>query len=124
MTGVPLRVEVYAVDGVVAAVTTAFAEFSDETPELDLVTFDPPSTIEEEFDEVLDIADAANQFAPFIPPTSVGGLPQTEATRGAVGVYGSGLTQLITIPLRGREAGARNSCARFDGLTLPNSLPV
>ena len=118
-TGVPLRVEVYAVDGVVAAVTTAFAEFSTTTPDLDQVTFEPPPTIETQFDEVLDIADAANQFAPFIPPSAVGGLAQTDATRGAVGVYGSGLTQLITIPLRGREARPlRDQLQKTPGSTL------
>lgn len=118
-TGVPLRVEVYAVDGVVAAVTTAFADFSTETPAVDLVSFDPPPTIETDFEDVLDIADAANQFAPFTPPPNVGGLAQTDATRGAVGVYGSGLTQLITIPLRGREAEPlRDQLQKTPGSTL------
>lgn len=118
-TGIPLRVEVYAVDGVVAAVTTAFADFSSGTPAAELVRFDPPPTVEEDFDEVLDIADAANQFAPFIPPERVGGLDQTDSTRGAVGVYGSGLTQLITIPLRGREAEPlRDQLQRTPGSTL------
>ena len=55
---------------------------------------------------MLDIADAANQYAPVRPPDTVAGLAKTSASDGAVGVYGRGATQVIAIPLRDREADA------------------
>ncbi len=54
---------------------------------------------------MLDIADAANQFAPVLPPVSVAGLPRTGGARQAVGLYGTGLTQVMALPLQSRDAG-------------------
>ncbi len=53
-------------------------------------------------DHVLDIADAANQFAPIDPPATVAGFPRTAGR--AASVYGSGLTRLLVVPLPPREA--------------------
>ena len=54
---------------------------------------------------MLDIADAANQYA---PRRSLRRLSQDSRSRRprdrAVGVYGAGVTQIIVIPLRDREA--------------------
>ena len=57
-----------------------------------------------DFDDVLDIADAANQYAPVRPPVTVLGLAQAEVSDRAVGVYGRGMTQFVAIPLRDSEA--------------------
>ena len=103
-TGVPLRVEVYGGSAGPAGLTSEIRSFDPATPGTDRVTLTPTATTEQSYDDVLDIADAANQYAPLRPPRSVAGLPETSATDGAVGVYGTGLTQLIAIPLRGREA--------------------
>ena len=64
-----------------------------------------PST-DVESEDVLDIADAANQYAPVRPPATAAGLALGPASDRAVGVYGEGTAQLIAIPLRDREAGA------------------
>ncbi|MCY7396735.1 MAG: hypothetical protein LH468_11420 [Nocardioides sp.] len=104
VSGVPLRLEVYAVGASVPGFTTEFLDFSADEPARSRVTFTPTGSTEQSFDDVLDIADAANQYAPLLPPDTVAGLPRTAASDGAVGVYGRGLTQLVSIPLRGREA--------------------
>jgi hypothetical protein len=105
-TGVPLRVEVYAEGASTAAFTSQFREFSGERPDDEEVGFDAPDGVHVDFDDVLDIADAANQYAPVRPPDSVVGLTKAPSSDRAVGVYGLGMTQVIAIPLRDREADA------------------
>jgi hypothetical protein len=103
-SGVVLRLDAYADRGSTPSFSTAFTEFSARTPDLSRTRFVPPAGAEVSFDSILDIADAANQYAPFIPPDEVAGLPRAANPRGAVGVYGSGLTRLLVIPLRQRDA--------------------
>ncbi len=103
-SGVPLRVEVVAKGANSAAFTSEFKEFSATQPSVERVTFIPPDSADFEFDSVLDIADAANQYAHVIPPSVVSGLAKSPSADRAVGIYGSGATRLIAIPLRGREA--------------------
>lgn len=104
-SGVPLRVEVYA-DRERPAFTSSVRDFSGERPAPGDVDFTPTPGTEVSFDDVLDIADAANQYAPILPPATAAGLPKSDSSDGAVGVYGEGLTQVIAIPLRDREADA------------------
>jgi hypothetical protein len=105
-SGVPLRVEVYADGADAPAFTSQFREFSADRPADGEVSFDAPEGVDVEFDDVLDIADAANQYAPVLPPDTVAGLPKSDSSDRAVGVYGRGMTQVIAIPLRDREADA------------------
>ena len=105
-SGVALRVEVYAEGAEDPHFTSEFRDFSSDRPPDRLVDFDTPEGVDVEFDEVLDIADAANQYAPVRPPDTVAGLTKAAASDGAVGVYGRGMTQVIAIPLRDREADA------------------
>lgn len=104
-SGVLLRVEVYADGAPEPSFTSEFREFAAEVPEQSSTTFRPTADAEVSYDDVLDIADAANQYAPLVPPDTVGGLPRSSASDGAVGVYGAGVTQLLAVPLRDREAG-------------------
>ncbi len=105
-SGVPLRVEVYdEARDATPVLLTQFRSFDPATPRAATTVFTPPPGVETTFDSVLDIADAANQYAPFLAPASVAGLTRSPAADRAVGVYGTGVTQLISIPLRGREAG-------------------
>ncbi len=116
-SGVPLRVEVYAAGTGTAAFTSEFREFSSDRPDSAAVGFDPPAGVEVDFDDVLDIADAANQYAPVRPPDTVAGLPKAASSDRAVGVYGTGMTQVIAIPLRDREADAlRDQLATTSGV--------
>jgi hypothetical protein len=115
-SGVPLRVEVYAGTGGPAFRST-LRDFSADRPSASDVTFTPTAGTEVTYEDVLDIADAANQYAPLLPPPTAAGLPQDESSDGAVGVYGEGLTQLIAIPLRDREADAlRDQLASTPGV--------
>ncbi|MEV7429065.1 hypothetical protein AB0N29_05545 [Nocardioides sp. NPDC092400] len=105
-TGVALRVEVHDTARGGPAFTTGFADFSGGPPDEAEVSFRPTPGVEVRTEDVLDIADAANQYAPLRPPAEVAGLARSGASDGAVGVYGEGLTRLIAIPLRDSEADA------------------
>lgn len=104
-TAIPLLVEVYGDVDDVPALTSQFREVVTDEPSAGSTGFTAPPGADVSFEDVLDIADAANQYAPFRPPSTVAGLEATAATDGAVGVYGGGATRLIAIPLRGREGG-------------------
>jgi hypothetical protein len=123
-SGVPLRVEVYAGSDR-PSFTTTTSGFSAERPAPDTVAFTPTSTTKVSFDDVLDIADAANQYAPVLPPATAAGLEKTSTSDGAVGVYGRGLTQVIAIPLRDREADAlRDQLDVTPGVEHPGARTV
>ena len=124
-SGVPLLVEVYADGSATPDFTSRFTEFSPAEPDAGTVSFSPTRDTEVEFDDVLDIADAANQYAPLRPPRSAAGLARSGASDGAVGVYGEGATQLIAIPLRDREAGAvRDQMALTPGVKQDETRTV
>lgn len=105
-SGVPLLVEVYATGSSSPDFTSRFTDYSPAPPPSDTLTFVAPPSADVRYDDVLDIADAANQYAPVRPPEAVAGLRQTDASDGAVAVYGEGTAQVIAIPLRDREADA------------------
>ena len=103
-TGVVLRVVVFGKGRATPAFTSAFEEYSSATPPVERTRFAVPRGADFEFDAVLDIADAANQYAPVLPPDTVAGLAKAPQADRAVGIYGSGVTRLLTIPVRDREA--------------------
>jgi hypothetical protein len=103
-TGIPIAVAVHARGDDQAAFTSEFREFSSNTPAEADTSFTPPPTADVRFDGVLDIADAANLYAPVFPPATLAGLAKSPTAIRAVGVYGTGVTQIIVIPLRDREA--------------------
>jgi hypothetical protein len=124
-SGVPLRVEVYAAGSGTAAFTSEFREFSSDRPDSDRVGFEAPDGVGVGFDDVLDIADAANQYAPVRPPDTVAGLPKAASSDRAVGVYGRGMTEVIAIPLRDREADAlRDQLATTPGVSQDDARTV
>jgi hypothetical protein len=105
VTGIPLAVAVHARDEPAGtAFVSEFREFSSETPGPDTTSFVAPAGADVSFDDVLDIADAADQFAPLVAPPTLAGLAKAPVADRAVGVYGSGLTEVIVVPLRDREA--------------------
>lgn len=105
-TGIPLAVAVHALgDQSIVAFSAEFRDFSSGTPDRAATRFQAPPGADASFDDVLDIADAANQYAPLIPPATFAGLDRSPAADRAVGIYGRGLTQVIVIPLRDQDAG-------------------
>jgi hypothetical protein len=103
-SGVVLRVDAYASGDTAPSFSSAFTSFSAATPDEARTRFVLPAGAKVSFEDVLDIADAANQYAPFAPPDRLAGLVRAATPSGAVGVYGSGLTRLLVIPLRHRDA--------------------
>ena len=104
-SGLALRVDVVAKGAEAPAFTSQFLEFSAGRPPADRVRFERPPGADLTYDNVLDVADAANQYSPFLPPDSAAGLRRSPAPEvRAVGVYGSGLTRLLALPLLEREA--------------------
>jgi hypothetical protein len=103
-TGLVLDFAAYG-DGSQPAISTAFTSISVSTPPANATTFHPAPGVRESVDDILDIADAANQFAPVVPPERIAGLRKSPASREAVGIYGAGLTQVMALPLQSRDAG-------------------
>jgi hypothetical protein len=101
---VVLRVVVFGKGRATPAFTSAFESYSPTTPPVERTRFAVPRGADFDFDAGLDIADAANQYAPVLPPDTVAGLAKSPQADRAVGIYGSGVTRLLTIPLRDREA--------------------
>jgi len=105
-SGVALRVAVYGAGGVSTAVTTSFRDLTLAPPDPATTAFYPPQQAEVQFDDAVDIAAAADRFAPFLPPERLAGLKQRAPRQtGAVGDYGRGVTRLVAIPLRAEDAG-------------------
>ena len=116
VTGLVLRLEVYGPHDATPSFQTAFDAVSFARPGLAVTRFVRPPGVTVSFDNVLDIADAANQYAPLEPPAVVAGLRRAPTPRGGVGVYGSGLSRLLVIPLRRRDAdGLRTQLQRSAG---------
>jgi hypothetical protein len=103
-TGVPLRVEVHDGPGGRPVLTSEFRSFDPTTPDPSTTRFTPPDGARVHFDDIVDIADAADQYAPFVPPHSLAGLAKSPTADRAVGVYGSGMTRVIALPLWSRAA--------------------
>ena len=106
-SGLPLAVEVYGDGESTPAVASRFADVSLSRPSAERTGLALAPGAQRDDDDVLDIADAANQFAPFRAAQTLAGLDRrdTQLGFGAVGVYGSGPTLLAAIPLWDRAAG-------------------
>jgi hypothetical protein len=100
-TAIPVRVEIHAKGANTSAFTSEFMTFTSDTPAASLTRFTPPVGSHVSYDNVVDVADAANQFAPLPPPPrSLAGLRESgDPELRAVGIYGRGVTKLIAIPL-------------------------
>jgi len=103
-TGTPLRVEVYAKRARQPALTSSFEDVSFGEPDADALAFSPPHDAEVRFDQVVDLASAADRFASRVPPKRLAGLTPRSTLHGSVGGYGRGPTVLFAVPLWSRTA--------------------
>lgn len=113
-TGVPLQVEMFATGSRSPALTSRFLDFTPGAQSLKTLTFTPPPDAQRRFDDVVDLAAAADRFAARVPPPTLAGLPARRTTSftfgggnsfgGSVGVYGRGPTVLLAVPLWSRSA--------------------
>ncbi len=102
-TGLVLALDAYGSDRQ-PVLSTTFTRVDLSTPEPHQTSFHAAPGLRMTVDDVLDIADAANQFAPLVAPDSVAGLPRAGQPGRAVGIYGTGLAQLMALPLQSRDA--------------------
>jgi hypothetical protein len=111
-TGVTLSAEVYG-DASQSAVSTTFTTYSPSTPSAEVTAFHAAPGVPDYPDRAIDIADAADQFAPVTTPTSVAGFARSSGVAAAV--YGTGLTRLLVIPLPFRDADVLASQLKSSG---------
>lgn len=98
-TGLALRVDVYGAGTTV--LSTRFLDFSTRQPPRTDTAFVPPPTAHIQTLDAPDVAAEINQFGEITPPPSLAGLARNPALPafGAIGVYGSGVTELAAVPL-------------------------
>jgi hypothetical protein len=113
-TGLVLAVEVYT-GGPVPVVSSAFSSVSTALPSASVTRFHPALGLPQTFDPVLDLADAAEQYAPLSPPARVAGLERTTRQSGGVGTYGTGVTRILVVPLQQRDATVLRDQLRHSG---------
>lgn len=113
-TGLPLRVEVLGADSTRPVVSTAFLDFSSDSPDADTTRFAPPPGSSVQQQGGTDIASFADRIDAPAPPASIDGLPRQRGPGGAagmspggsVGVYGRGVTVMVAAPLPRRAAAS------------------
>lgn len=105
-TGLALRVEVHARGGSGAALTSVLLDLDLSPPPASRTRFSPPPDARVDVVDAPDLAAAADRFSPFELPPVLAGLPRRTDTGDQRGVatYGTGLTALTVVPLRGRTA--------------------
>jgi hypothetical protein len=106
-TGVPLQVEMSAAGSRSPSLSSRFLDFTPGPPSAEVLSFDPPPDAQRRYDDVVDLAAAADRFASREPPPTLAGLPDRRSRLslgGSVGVYGRGPTVLLAIPLWSRSA--------------------
>jgi hypothetical protein len=105
-SGLPLQVELYGVGEQRPVLTTTLLELSLSKPADETTDFSPAEGVQVNYEQSVDVAAAANAFAPYDLPASLAGMRSRDGQDpGAVGIYGRGPTTLIALPLRGRVAG-------------------
>ena len=128
-TGLVLAVNAYG-SGPQPVLSTAFTQLHLTTPAPTDTAFRAAPGVRVTVDNVLDIADAANQYAPVRPPDTVAGLPRSPSSRQAVGLYGTGLAQVLAVPLQSRDAGylaeqlRKSGAKETDGLLVLRADPL
>ena len=100
-TGLVLRVEVYAKDAKVAALTSQVIDLDTATPSVAYTSFQPPtgSTITNVASP--DLVAQFNAALPYELPATLSGLPRETFVGGlaGVGVYGDGFDTLTVVPI-------------------------
>jgi hypothetical protein len=105
VSGLPLEVQLYGLGDQRPVLTTTLRELRLGAPSATTTRFTLPGGVRVIYEESVDVAAAANAFAPYDLPASLAGLGSRDGEDpGAVGIYGRGPTTLIALPLRGRVA--------------------
>jgi hypothetical protein len=106
VSGLPLEVQLYGLGDNRPVLTTTLREFTLGAPPDATTKFHLPEGVRVVYEPSVDVAAAANAFAPYDMPASLAGLGSRDGQDpGAVGIYGRGATTLIALPLRGSVSG-------------------
>jgi outer membrane lipoprotein-sorting protein len=103
-SGVVLRVELYANSQVTPTFVSEFKALEDTAPDPARLSVQPPTGTTVSTDDVLDLADGADQFAPYRFANNMLGLPRSSAEQRGVGLYRAGPTWLLVMPMQDRAA--------------------
>lgn len=105
-SGLALEVELYGVGEQRPVLTTTLHELKLGAPSTTTTHFRLAEGARVSYEQSVDVAAAANVFAPYDLPASLAGLSTRNGQDpAAVGIYGRGPTTLIALPLRGQVAG-------------------
>jgi hypothetical protein len=105
VSGLPLQVELYGLGEQRPVITTTLRELKLGVPSETATHFRLAEGVRVNYEPSVDVAAAANAFAPYDLPLSLAGLASRNGVDpGAVGIYGRGPTTLIALPLRGQVA--------------------
>jgi hypothetical protein len=120
-TGLPLRVSAFGDDGHGPAITSSFLDLTIGTPPAAVTRFVAPLGADVQVEKEIDVAGAAERYAPVFAPQRLAGLfsrPGAPA-RSAVGEYGRGVTMLVAIPLwDNRAEPLRDQLAKTPGVVV------
>jgi hypothetical protein len=106
VSGLPLEVELYGLGDQRPVLTSTVREVKVGAPPAASTKFALSEGVRVVYEQSVDVAAAANAFAPYDLPASLAGLASRDGSDpGAVGIYGRGPTTLIAVPLRGQVAG-------------------
>jgi hypothetical protein len=105
-SGLALQVQLYGLQDKRPVLTTTLHDLKTGAPPTTMTHFRLPEGVRVIYEQSVDVAAAANAFAPYDMPASLAGLTSRDGSDpGAVGIYGRGPTTLIALPLRGQVAG-------------------
>jgi hypothetical protein len=105
VSGLPLLVELYGLGEQRPVITTTVRQLKLGSPSEAATHFSLAEGVRVNYEPSVDVAAAANAFAPYDLPPSLAGLGSRNGVDpGAVGIYGRGPTTLIALPLRGQVA--------------------
>lgn len=98
-TGLAVRVDIAG--GGSRVLSTAFLDFATHVPAAAETAFVPPRTAQVRTRDEPDLAAEIDRFGDATPPPSLAGLARNAAlpSFGAIGVYGTGVTEFAVVPL-------------------------
>ncbi len=119
-TGLPVRVEIGGRDGGESVLATRFLELRQQAPDAGVLAPPDPLSAGLTVTSAPDVAARVNSVVPGPLPASLAGKPRSAlAGLVGVGVYGSGLSSFLVVPLPGR-VGSRT----VNAIHAANPAPV
>ena len=100
VSGLPVRVAVHGHGDVDPSLTTQFLDLDLTVPSAQRTGFSTPPGADQIYEDAVDLADAADRYAPTRTPDRLAGLERRPDTGRAVGTYGAGATSLLALPLQ------------------------